>query len=58
MVDEDGCSVYSASEIAKEEFPDLDATDRGTISIGRKYIDCLSEIVKIPVLSMGVGLAK
>ncbi|NQU78702.1 S1 RNA-binding domain-containing protein [Candidatus Woesearchaeota archaeon] len=56
LVNEDGASVYSASKIGQEEFPDLDLTNRGTISIGRRYIDSLSEIVKVPVLSMGVGM--
>lgn len=56
IVNESGASVYSTSEIGRKEFPDLDATDRGTISIGRRYIDCLSEIVKVPVISIGVGM--
>ena len=56
IVNESGASVYSASETAQEEFPDLDVTDRGTISIARRYIDPLSELVKIPVGSIGVGM--
>lgn len=56
IVNESGASVYSASEIAQEEFPDLDVTDRGTISIARRYIDPLSELVKVPVGSIGVGM--
>lgn len=56
IVNESGASVYSASDLASEEFPDLDATDRGTISIARRYIDPLSELVKVPVGSIGVGM--
>ncbi len=56
VVNESGASVYSTSAVGGEEFPNLDATDRGTISIGRRYIDCLSELVKVPVISIGVGL--
>ncbi len=56
IVNESGASVYSASPIAQEEFPDLDSLDRGTVSIGRRYIDPLSELVKIPVGSIGVGM--
>jgi len=56
IVNESGASVYSASKIAQEEFPDLDSLDRGTVSIGRRYIDPLSELVKIPVGSIGVGM--
>ncbi len=56
LVNESGASVYSASPVAQEEFPDLDVTDRGTISIARRYIDPLSELVKIPVGSIGVGM--
>ncbi len=52
IVNESGASVYSASEVAQEEFPDLDVTDRGTISIARRYIDPLSELVKVPVGSI------
>lgn len=56
VVNESGASVYSASAIAQEEFPDLDSLDRGTVSIGRRYIDPLSELVKVPVGSIGVGM--
>ena len=56
IVNESGASVYSASKIAQEEFPDLDSLDRGTISLGRRFIDPLSELVKVPVGSIGVGL--
>lgn len=56
IVNESGASVYSASKIAQEEFPDLDSLDRGTISIGRRYIDPLSELVKVPVEAIGVGM--
>lgn len=48
--------MYSASKIAQEEFPDLDSLDRGTVSIARRYIDPLSELVKVPVGSIGVGM--
>ncbi|MDR0683840.1 MAG: RNA-binding transcriptional accessory protein [Spirochaetaceae bacterium] len=56
VVDEDGASVYSASDIAREEFPDLDLTIRGAISIGRRLQDPLAELVKIDPKSIGVGL--
>lgn len=56
VVSEAGASVYSASDVASYEFPTLDVTDRGTISIGRRYIDPLSELVKIPPQSIGVGM--
>jgi uncharacterized protein len=56
VVDEDGASVYSASDIAREEFPELDLTIRGAISIGRRLQDPLSELVKIDPKSIGVGL--
>jgi protein Tex len=56
IVNESGASVYSASKVAAEEFPSLDSLDRGTVSIGRRYIDPLSELVKIPVGSIGVGM--
>ncbi len=56
IVNESGASVYSASKIAKEEFPDLDPLDRGTVSIARRYIDPLSELVKVPVESIWVGM--
>ena len=55
LINEDGASIYSASEIAREEFPDLDLTVRGTISIARRLIDPLSELVKIDPKSIGVG---
>jgi uncharacterized protein len=48
--------VYSVSKTAEEEFPNLDSLDRGTVSIGRRYLDPLSELVKIPVGSIGVGM--
>jgi uncharacterized protein len=56
VVDEDGASVYSASDIAREEFPDLDVTVRGAVSIGRRIQDPLAELVKIDPKSVGVGL--
>jgi len=56
IVNESWASVYSASKVAQEEFPDLDSLDRGTVSIWRRYIDPLSELVKIPVGSIGVGM--
>ncbi|MDR1898545.1 MAG: RNA-binding transcriptional accessory protein [Treponema sp.] len=56
MVDEEGASVYSASDIAREEFPGLDLTIRGAISIGRRLQDPLAELVKIDPRSIGVGL--
>lgn len=55
MVGEDGASVYSASAAAREEFPDCDVTVRGAVSIGRRLIDPLSELVKIDPKSIGVG---
>ncbi|WP_236026820.1 Tex family protein [Geomonas diazotrophica] len=55
MVNEAGASVYSASEIAREEFPELDLTIRGAISIGRRLQDPLAELVKIDPKSIGVG---
>lgn len=54
-VNEDGASVYSASPVAREEFPDEDVTVRGAVSIGRRLIDPLSELVKIEPRSIGVG---
>lgn len=54
-VDEDGASIYSASDAAREEFPDLDLTVRGAISIGRRFQDPLAELVKIDPGSLGVG---
>lgn len=56
VVDEDGASVYSAGEVAREEFPELDLTIRGAISIGRRLQDPLAELVKIEPKSIGVGL--
>lgn len=56
VVDEDGASVYSASDLAREEFPELDLTIRGAISIGRRLQDPLAELVKIDPKSIGVGL--
>ncbi|MEJ5197705.1 MAG: helix-hairpin-helix domain-containing protein, partial [Anaerolineae bacterium] len=56
MVSEAGASVYSASEIAREEFPDLDVSMRGAISIARRLQDPLAELVKIDPKSIGVGL--
>jgi uncharacterized protein len=55
MVDESGASIYSASKIAREEFPDYDITVRGAVSIGRRLLDPLSELVKIDPKSIGVG---
>ncbi len=55
MVDESGASIYSASKIAREEFPDYDVTVRGAVSIGRRLLDPLSELVKIDPKSIGVG---
>ncbi len=55
MVSENGASIYSASEVAREEFPDEDVTVRGAISIGRRLLDPLSELVKIDAKSIGVG---
>ncbi len=56
MVNEAGASVYSASEVARQEFPDLDVTQRGTISIGRRLQDPLAELVKIDPKAIGVGM--
>jgi uncharacterized protein len=55
LVNESGASIYSASEAARQEFPDLDLTVRGAISIGRRLMDPLSELVKIDPKSIGVG---
>ncbi|MBW2631396.1 MAG: RNA-binding transcriptional accessory protein [Deltaproteobacteria bacterium] len=55
MVSESGASVYSASEVAREEFPDYDLTVRGAVSIGRRLMDPLSELVKIDPKAIGVG---
>lgn len=55
MVNESGASVYSASEVAREEFPEFDVTVRGAVSIGRRLIDPLAELVKIDPKAIGVG---
>ena len=55
MVNENGASVYSASSVAREEFPDYDVTVRGAVSIGRRLMDPLAELVKIDPKSIGVG---
>ena len=55
IVSENGASVYSASEVARKEFPDKDVTVRGAVSIGRRLIDPLAELVKIDPKSIGVG---
>ncbi|MDA7748051.1 RNA-binding transcriptional accessory protein [Bacteroidia bacterium] len=55
LISEAGASIYSASEAAREEFPDLDLTVRGSVSIGRRLIDPLAELVKIDPKSIGVG---
>ncbi|HEX6180324.1 MAG TPA: Tex family protein [Chitinophagaceae bacterium] len=55
MVNESGASIYSASEVAREEFPEQDVTVRGAVSIGRRLLDPLSELVKIDPKSIGVG---
>ncbi|HOC37731.1 MAG TPA: Tex family protein, partial [Thermodesulfobacteriota bacterium] len=55
MVNESGASVYSASEVARKEFPDLDVSYRGAVSIGRRLMDPLAELVKIDPKSIGVG---
>jgi protein Tex len=55
MVNESGASIYSASEVAREEFPDQDVTVRGSVSIGRRLMDPLAELVKIDPKSIGVG---
>ncbi|MEJ7768828.1 MAG: Tex-like N-terminal domain-containing protein, partial [Chitinophagaceae bacterium] len=55
QVNESGASIYSASEVAREEFPDQDVTVRGAVSIGRRLLDPLSELVKIDAKSIGVG---
>ena len=54
-VSEDGASIYSASEVAREEFPEYDVTVRGAVSIGRRLMDPLAELVKIDPKSLGVG---
>jgi uncharacterized protein len=55
MVNESGASIYSASEVARDEFPDKDITVRGAVSIGRRLMDPLAELVKIDPKSIGVG---
>lgn len=55
MVNESGASIYSASDVAREEFPDYDLTVRGAVSIGRRLMDPLAELVKIDPKSIGVG---
>jgi uncharacterized protein len=55
LVNESGASIYSASEIAREEFPDYDITVRGAVSIGRRLMDPLAELIKIDPKSIGVG---
>ncbi len=55
MVNESGASIYSASEVAREEFPDQDLTVRGAVSIGRRLMDPLAELVKLDPKSIGVG---
>lgn len=55
VVSEDGASVYSASSVARDEFPDYDVTVRGSVSIGRRLMDPLAELVKIDPKSIGVG---
>ncbi|AFL84881.1 transcriptional accessory protein [Belliella baltica DSM 15883] len=55
MVNESGASIYSASDVAREEFPDQDLTVRGAVSIGRRLMDPLAELVKIDAKSIGVG---
>ena len=55
MINEAGASIYSASDIAREEFPDKDVTVRGAVSIARRFQDPLAELVKIDPKSIGVG---
>lgn len=55
VVSEDGASIYSASKTARDEFPDYDVTVRGAVSIGRRLMDPLAELVKIDAKSIGVG---
>ncbi len=55
MVNESGASIYSASKVARDEFPDFDVTVRGAVSIGRRLMDPLAELVKIDAKSIGVG---
>ena len=54
-VSEDGASIYSASAVAREEFPEYDVTVRGAVSIGRRLMDPLAELVKIDPKSLGIG---
>lgn len=54
-ISEQGASIYSASEIAREEFADLDITYRGAISIGRRLLDPMAELIKIDPKSIGIG---
>ena len=55
IVSENGASIYSASKVAREEFPNYDVTVRGAVSIGRRLMDPLAELVKIDPKSIGVG---
>src|SRR6202012_2463203 len=55
VVNESGASIYSASEVAREEFPNHDVTVRGAVSIGRRLLDPLAELVKLDPKSIGVG---
>ena len=55
VVSEDGASIYSASKTARDEFPEYDVTVRGAVSIGRRLMDPLAELVKIDAKSIGVG---
>ena len=55
VVNESGASIYSASEVARREFPDYDVTVRGAVSIGRRLLDPLAELIKIDPKSIGVG---
>lgn len=55
MISEAGASIYSASDIAREEFPDKDVTVRGAVSIARRFQDPLAELVKLDPKSIGVG---
>ena len=55
VVSENGASIYSASKVAREEFPEYDVTVRGAVSIGRRLMDPLAELVKIDPKSIGVG---
>ena len=55
VISESGASIYSASPVAREEFPELDLTVRGAISLGRRLLDPLSELIKVDAKSIGVG---